>query len=219
MKKKLLLISVLFTTFFLIVACGGDSTEDQSETPDQAEIEETADDSETTNESDEENIEVDKGLLNVEVTIPASFLDDDSDIDEIKAEAEKMGVTEITTNDDGSLTYKMPKSVHKEWLKQTADEIDATIQELVSSDDFVSIRDVEVNNDYSKFNMVVDRETFEDSLDGFATVALGVSGTMYQYISGTNSDDYNVTIDVVDESSGEVIDSIVFPEVLEDLDD
>lgn len=218
MKKKLVLIGALFTTLFLIVACGGDSTEDQSETPDQSEIEETSNDSET-NESDEENIEIDKGLLSVEVTIPASFLGDDSDIDQTKAEAEEMGVTEITTNDDGSLTYKMPKSVHKEWLKQTADGIDESIQELVSSDDFVSIKDVEANNDYSKFNMVVDRETFEASLDGFATVTLGVSGTMYQYISGTNPDDYNVTIEVVDESSGEVIDSIVFPDVLEDLDD
>lgn len=55
---------------------------------------------------------MDKGLLNVEVTIPATLYKG-QDIDSIISEAKNSGIKEVIKNDDGSLTYKMSKSEHK----------------------------------------------------------------------------------------------------------
>ncbi len=48
---------------------------------------------------------VDKGLLNVEVTVPASFLEGE-DIDSVIAQAKEDGIKDVKKNDDGSVTYK-----------------------------------------------------------------------------------------------------------------
>src|SRR5699024_12030828 len=49
------------------------------------------------------------------ISIPSSFLEGE-DKKEVIAEAEDAGVSEVLENDDGSLTYKMSKSTHKEMM-------------------------------------------------------------------------------------------------------
>ena len=64
---------------------------------------------------------MDKGLLNVEVTLPASMFEGE-DMDSSIAEAEKEGI-KVTRNDDGSATYKMSKGKHKEMMKEMEAEL------------------------------------------------------------------------------------------------
>ncbi len=194
-----MVLSVLLLAVFLISACSQDESEQQD-------IEENND------QDGVEEADVEEGALDVDVTIPASFYAEELDIDQIEAEADEIGITEVTVNDDGSVTYTMPKSVHDEWLSDYVTEIESTMNELVSSEDFVSIRDITANNDYSSFSVVVDQEVYENSFDGMAAFSLGISGLFYQLMSGANPDDYNVTIDMVDETSGDVFDSIIYPD-------
>src|SRR5690606_39103557 len=77
----------------------------------------------------------------VEITLPASFFEG-KDIDEMITEAkEEEGVKEVTKNDDGSITYKLTKERHKEMMDEMKKEIDTSIEEMKSGDDFASIKD------------------------------------------------------------------------------
>lgn len=153
----------------------------------------------------------------VEVTLPVSFVGEGVDVTILEAEAEEMGIEEVTLNDDGSITYEMTKEVHNEWMEEIKTEINNSITEMVESGDFVSIKDITANDDYTTFTMTVDQEAFENSFDGFAAFGLGISSSFYQLLDGKDPESYSVTIDVVDEASGEVIDTTVFPDDLDNL--
>lgn len=96
--KKFGFLLFLAITVLALAACGADK-EASKTSSDKKESEET------------EDFAVDKGLLNVEITMPASFVEGE-DIDNTIKEAEAEGI-EVTKNGDGSLTYKMSKSEHK----------------------------------------------------------------------------------------------------------
>src|SRR5690606_39726518 len=89
-------------------------------------------------------------------------------IDEMITEAkEEEGVKEVTKNDDGSITYKLTKERHKEMMDEMKKEIDTSIEEMKSGDDFASIKDIKHNDKYSEFTVVVKKEDFENSFDTF----------------------------------------------------
>ncbi|NMH68064.1 hypothetical protein HF072_04660 [Bacillus sp. RO3] len=166
----------------------------------------------------EESVDVDKKLFNVEVTLPASMFEGQN-VEDIKAEAKENDIKEVTENEDGSITYKMSKSVHKEMMKEISSGIKETVEETKNSEDFVSISDIKYNDSFSEFTMVVDKEAYENSMDGFATMTLGMSGMLYQMYDGVSEDDYSVTIKMQDETTGEVFDEVVYPDALEEVEE
>lgn len=185
----------------IVVACGeGDAKDDK--TQDNAE-----------NETKGEKLEVDKGLLNVEITLPASMFKD-KDAETVIADAKKDGVEEVISNSDGSFTYKMSKAKHKEMLEAMKTSVIETVEEIKSSEDFPSIEDATSNKDFTEFTLVVDKEKFENSFDAFAAMGLGISGIYYQTFNGVKEDKVKATINVKDKTSGETIDTIVYPDDL-----
>ncbi|MDW0115033.1 hypothetical protein QT711_17875 [Sporosarcina saromensis] len=207
MKKKQL--AILLLSIFTLVACS--SKDDANEKGDSGKQEENK------TEETSGSVAVDKGLLNVEVTIPASFLEGE-DIDVVVAEAKEDGIKEVTKNDDGSVTYKMTKAKHKEMMQEMKTNVTEYVDELVNNEDFASIMDIKHNKDFSKFTLEVDKEAFENSFDGFAAMGLGMTGMLYQLFNGVDSEKLNVTIDTVDHSSGEVFGTVSYPEAFEDME-
>ena len=195
-------IALIFIPLFILSACGNDEKNDAIEDV-------------SKNEEENQSVEVDKGLLNVEITLPASFFGEEEN-DEIIANAKADGVKDVIVNDDGSLTYKMSKSKHKEMLTEVKAGLLETIDEIKVSEDFVSIKDVEHNKSFTDFTIIVDQEMFENSFDGFATLGVGMSAMFYQLFTGTNADDYKITIDIQDEATGELIDTVVYPDALDE---
>ncbi|MCA1029198.1 hypothetical protein LCM23_24605 [Cytobacillus kochii] len=200
MKKSscLLVLLVIF-----LVACSNESAEGEKSTDQKQEEKEGA-------------VNVDKGLLNVELTLPASFFEGE-DIDTVIAEAKKERVSEVTKNEDGSLTYKMPKSEHKKMMAEMGTSITDSIEEMKSSEDYVSIKDVTHNKSFTEFTLLVDKESYENSMDGFAIFGLGLQGSMYQMFNGANPEDYKVTVSVKDEATEEVFDEVIYPDALEEM--
>ena len=47
------------------------------------------------------------------------------------------------------------------------------IEDMKTSGDFVSIKDITYNKLFSEFTLLVDKESFENSFDGFAVLGLG----------------------------------------------
>lgn len=207
MKK---LIALLAASLLVLGACGSEEAE---EVDNQASTE-TVDTEET--ESEEGGVNVDKGLFSVEVTLPAAFFEGE-DVAVTVANAEENGFGEATVNDDGSVTYKMSKSKHKEMMEEMAVSVEETKRSLVESGDFPSIKNVETNKDYSHFTLSVDREAYENSFDAFATMSVGMVGSMYQAFNGVKADAMEVLIEVKDVDTGEIINSVVYPEALEDM--
>lgn len=160
-------------------------------------------------------VEVDKGLLSVEINLPASFFEGE-DIDEVIAEAKEEGAAEVTKNEDGSLTYKMSKSKHKEMMTDMKESLLEYVDELTTSEDYPSIKEVTYQKSFKEFTVVVEKEAFENGFDGFAALGLGMSGLYYQLFNGANMEESKVTIHLEDEVTGEVFSSIVYPDALEE---
>jgi hypothetical protein len=203
MKK--LIFAALLLLIALLTACNADEEGKANEAQQQEK------------ETDSEGINVDKGLFNVEVTLPASFFEG-RDIDQSIAEAEKEGI-EVTKNEDGSLTYKMSKTKHKEMMSEMKTSLLETIEDLKNGEDFASIKDVEYNKDFSEFTLWVDRNEYENSFDGFAVFGLGLSGAMYQLFDGADPENYNVRLVVKDEATKEIIGEANYPKDLEKMEE
>ena len=112
----------------------------------------------------------------------------------------------------------MSKAQHKEMMKEMSASVTGYVDELIKDEDFASIKDVEYNKDFTKFTLTVDKEAFENSFDGFAAMGLAMSGMFYQVYDGVDAEKLNVTIDTVDQSTGEVFGTVNYPEAFEDME-
>lgn len=210
MKKISLTILLLLLTF--LAAC---SSNEQSSNNDESQASTNQPEENNKESKDDGKVAVDKGLLSVEVTLPASMVENQN-MEETIASAKEQGIKEVTENEDGSITYKMSKSAHKELMNEIGTSIEETVEETKNSEDFVSIKDITHNDSFSNFTVVVDKESYENSMDGFATMTLGMSGMIYQIYDGADPEKYSVTISMKDEATGEVFDEIVYPDALDE---
>ena len=158
-----------------------------------------------------DSLNVDKGILNVDVTLPASFFIDSTE-EEIIAEAKENGVTETVVNKDGSVTYTMSKSKYKEMMKEMGDSVVSTIDEIVNSGDYTSIKEISYNEDFTEFDVKVNRQQYEEGFDGFAIIGLVIVSTYYSAFEGKSGEDLQTIFNMVDETTGEIYDTAIYPD-------
>ncbi|QDQ03117.1 hypothetical protein FOH38_23225 [Lysinibacillus fusiformis] len=204
--KKIFILPLLLLLSILLSACNQNQEKDSDDKKDAA-------DNATEKTSEEGPLKVDKGLLNVEVTLPASFFEG-QDIDTVITESKNDGIKEVIKNEDGSLTYKMSKSEHKEMMKELETGILEATEEIKTSGDFPSIKDVSYNKTFSEFTLSVNQEEFENSLDSMASFGLAITSMYYQLFNGVDPEKYKVTVIFKNESNGEVINTVVYPDDL-----
>jgi len=224
-------IVILSLTLSFVPACTGVETEVVEPVEEAAAIEEPAEEeivdeapppeSETEEVAEEdiaedkdESIEVDKGIFSVEITLPASFFEG-QDISDIANEVEDDDIN-ITINDDGSVTYKMSKSKHNEFMEELNKNQIEYIEEIKNSEDYKSIKDITYNKTFSEITLLVDQEAFENSFDGFAAFGLGITSLYYQLFNGVSPEDYKVTIYFKNVETGEIFGDVVYPDAFED---
>lgn len=164
-------------------------------------------------EKESGGISVDKGIFNVELTLPADLFGED--IDTTIAEAKEKGIN-VTKNDDGTLTYKMSKAQHKELMEELKTSMIEMMEDLKNGETFKSIKEVAYNENFSDFTLFVNKTEYENSFDAFAVLGLGVSGCIYQLFNGADPDNYNVKITVKDEATHEIIGEVNYPEDLKE---
>lgn len=167
--------------------------------------------------NEESGIEVDKGLLNVEITLPASLVGEEG-MEDFEASMKETVDSDITLNDDGSVTVKMSKSDHKKMLEELKEEFVASVDSIIEDESFVTIQDITYNKDLTNIQMIVsDQESFENSFDGFATLSLGIGSLFYQAFDGKDLTKDKITIEIVDQSTNETIHEIIYPDVLDEM--
>ncbi|NLA11540.1 MAG: hypothetical protein GX883_05385 [Firmicutes bacterium] len=164
-----------------------------------------------------ESVEVDKGLFDVTITMPASMVDSEN-IEATVAEAKEQGIKEVVVNEDGSVTYRMSKSVHSQMMKDLKEGFHETVEDYKSGDEFASVKDIKYNKNLTSITLMVEKETFENSLDSFAVFGLGFVAMYYQLFDGIKADNIAVTIDIQDSATGEVFKIVTYPDDLETTD-
>lgn len=156
-------------------------------------------------------LNVNKGILNVDVTLPVSLFIDSTE-EEIIAEAKENGIIETKFNEDGSVTYTMSNSKYNEMMKELGDSIVSTIDEIVNSGDYTSIKEISYNKDYTEFYVRVNRQQYEEGFDGFAIIGLVMVSTYYSAFEGNSGEDSQTIFNMVDETTGEIYDTAIYPD-------
>lgn len=208
MMKKLMTLLMIFTLSSQLLGCNNaKETEDSSinttvstETEAEAETETNTDSS----------VEVDKGLLDVTVTLPASMVEneDGSTFDPIAYNEEK-GFKQTIVNEDGSVSITMSKNKHKEVLAQLAQEIETNCNELIDGTDTPYIKEIKATDSYKKFTVSVDKSGYESAFIDMTPFTLAIYAALYQQFEGSTL--YSEIV-IQDVETNEVISTIIYPD-------
>lgn len=198
--KKILAILLALSICLSLCACGSGSADN------------------TDNTGETGPMQVDKGLLTTNITLPASLFSDMTE-EEIHAAAAEAGYSDCRINADGSVTYTMTNAVYKEKLEEMKESCQQSAAEMLEGENAVaSFKRIEYNDDFSKFDIYVDSEQFT-MWDTFANFTFYISGVYYQLFSGKDMDDVDVTVQYIDDATGEVLESGSYRQYMSNLED
>lgn len=162
--------------------------------------------------TDSDSVEVEQGFFEVSITIPASIIGE-QDFASYESEMLSKGATSVTQNEDGSVTIKMPDAVHKAMLDEMKASLDESIDQALVDQAGV-ITDIEYSSNVDEFTVEVDKAAYESSFGaGFISLSLGIQGMFYQLFDGVS--DAKVTVNFVDVATGEVFESVVYPDAMQ----
>ena len=215
-KNRILAIVLMFA--MVMTACGASANNsDQVKTID---IDSNGDEISTETKEQGAAIEVDEGLLSVEITVPASMFEEGEVSEESIAKTlDEIGFKSYKINDDVSVTYTMSKKTRDKVLEEYKAAIDESIKGLLEGENAVaSFKSIEYNNSMSKFDVTVDAEKYA-SFDSLYALAFYVAGAYYQLFDGVDNDSIDVKVNFIDGSTGEVIDSGSYREMAERMAD
>lgn len=178
MLKKFIATVLSFTLIFSMAACGQTSNN-------------------SGNKSD-----------NVEVTIPATFLNEQDKDVTLDNDAKEKGIKKIKVNKDGSMTVKMSKKAHEEVLSEMKKSLDEEIKAtLEDKQNFPSFSEITYNKDLTEFSIKVDSEIY-GGYDAIYSMVLLLNGGIYQSLNSVPDDKLTVIVNIIDQDTGDVIDTI-----------
>lgn len=148
------------------------------------------------------DIEVENKLLTVTLTMPADFVTATTQ-EELEESAKETGnFISVKLNDDGTATYVMTKSAHKELMDTTRAGFEQQLQEMVRSEDYPKITDIKVNDDFTKFEVTTENEE-PDLAESFASLGFYMMSGTYHVFNGTQPDNCQVVF--YNAQTGEII--------------
>lgn len=197
--KRILCTVLSFAMMISICSCG--AKEGLAESSANAASVDTETSSPAEAEDSSAGIEVDSGLFNVTITVPADFVGEVTQ-NELDEEASTKGYQSAILNSDGSVTYVMTKTQHQELMHSIRESIGQGIQEMADSEDYPTIVSIKVNDDYSQYIIEIDGAEV-GLVESFATLALYVFSGMYHAFNGTDIE--NVSVQFINQSTGEMI--------------
>lgn len=202
MKKFVFCMTLVFS--LLLGGCAAPSNSNQGNPTQQS----TPVQSPTENNGDSQNnldalgsIEVEKELFDVTLIIPKDFVGEQTqdDLDVVCAEK---GFKSITLNEDGSVTYVMTKSQHKELMTEYRDQINGSLAEMVGSEDYPNVTDIQATDDFTAYTVKTTSTELTMS-ESFMVMAFYMYSGMYSVFSGDEID--NVSVTFINSDSGEII--------------
>nr|DAM04370.1 MAG TPA: lipoprotein [Caudoviricetes sp.] len=188
--KKTIFFALSIIICLSLVGCGGSSNDTQQNIEEDSKSEET------------QSIEVDEGLLNVEITVPPDFLEEGTTQETLDETAKEEGIKSITLNDDGSATYIMSKSKHDEMMAGIRESIDESMAEMIDPETYPTFVEVTSNDDYTHFTVKLSSNEVGLS-ESISVLGFYMLGGLYNAFNGTPVDD--VTVSFVNADTGDII--------------
>lgn len=188
--KKTIFFALSIIICLSLVGCGGSSNDTQQNIEEDSKSEET------------QSIEVDEGLLNVEITVPPDFLEEGTTQETLDETAKEEGIKSITLNDDGSATYIMSKSKHDEMMAGIRESINQSMAEIIDPETYPTFVEVTSNDDYSHFTVKLSSNEVGIS-ESISVLGFYMFGGLYNAFNGTPVDD--VTVSFVNADTGDII--------------
>lgn len=152
------------------------------------------------------SVEVNKKIINKEVTLSKDFLEM-AEIDDPQASIDELINEKIIksgkVNSDGSVTYVMTPSQHKAYMKSLKESFEEGNKDLIN-DSENSILDIKPSDDFSKFDIYVDPNSYS-SLDSLMAIAFYIQGGYYRMFNGDK--DTNVIVNFINNDTKEIIES------------
>lgn len=210
MKKKLIALMLVGILSCTTIACSDNSSTQKEEVETTSEITEQEKPSSDAESADDDlddldalgDVEVEKELFDVNLTIPAEYVGETTQ-EELDASAAELGY-KVVLNEDGSATYTMTKSQHREFLENLRTEFNAALNEIAASEEYPNINEITANDNFTSFT-VTTLSTELDMMESFSVLAFYMYGGMYNLFSGETID--NVHVDFVNAETGEIISS------------
>lgn len=169
----------------------------------------------TSNISSESGIEVSKKLFgDVKITIPKDFVLEGIDLTVSEAQ-KKNGLKSIEKNSDGSVVYTIKGSKYNDFLEEMRNECQKNYDEMLAEGSFASLKSVKIDKNFNKITVTADKSAYADSLDSAAKLGFGLAGMFYQKFD-TNASG-KVTVEVIDQTTKEVIDKGIYPDDAQEL--
>ena len=188
--KKTIFFALSIIICLSLVGCGGSSNDTQQNIEEDSKSEET------------QSIEVDEGLLNVEITVPPDFLEEGTTQETLDETAKEEGIKSITLNDDGSATYIVSKSKHDEMMAGIRESIDESMAEMIDPETYPTFVEVTSNDDYTHFTVKLSSNEVGLS-ESISVLGFYMLGGLYNAFNGTPVDD--VTVSFVNADTGDII--------------
>lgn len=153
----------------------------------------------------------------VVVTLPGIFFEGLS-IEQLESIYLPKGVATITINEDASVTMEVPAETYDQLMEELDVEINSIFNKMVdgSKESIEAFKKIEPNEDYSQFDIYVDKATFSPLLT-FAGLPIMITSGIYQMFDGKELDTLDVTINYLDESNNELLESFTLKQFLGDL--
>ena len=168
----------------------------------------SADEENGQTEKVENNPSILEELFTKEITLHADlFSGEDMEAFDTDAYVEEQGFISAKVNDDGSVTVTMTNKRYNEVLAETASSIETAFSELVEAEDTPYIKGFSHNDDFTEVTMKVDKAAYEKAFD---LTPLVVSILVVYYHSLAEID-FHVTVTVMDNDTGEVINTSSYP--------
>lgn len=208
MKRKLLSLIIAVST--VLTACGSTETTVEKEQPvieEATTVETVSEELSTEDNSTTAAISVDENLFTVEITVAKEWLGEDVTQESLDLNVTENGFESATLNADGSVTYKMSKKKHNEFLEEMKKTTEESCNNLINGEDAIeSFEKITFNDDLTKFDIYVDKETFSD-WDTFSTLVFYMCGGYYQAFNGVAGDDIDVEVNYIDNDTNDILES------------
>ncbi|WP_343274604.1 hypothetical protein [Ligaoa zhengdingensis] len=146
---------------------------------------------------------------NIEIIFPSLFAMG-ADVEDIRKDAMKQGFSDVFLNDDGSLTYVIPRNQHETLLQEAKKESVDGLLAYKEGEESPYIKDVTPNDDLTKIKLTVDKAEYASSLGETSLVNMYFVCYFYQLLDG--KPDPKVEFTLTDSSTGEVFDTVNYPE-------
>ena len=148
------------------------------------------------------SVEVDKGIFDVTLTIPAEHAEGVTQ-ENLDKKKEEKGYKEATLNPDGSVTYVMTKAQHKEMMDTMTDFIEESLSDTLASGNYPNYTEINHNSDFTVFTVMTTSTEKPNLAESLSVLALYTYGALFNIYNGTPAD--NVHVDFVNVDTGEVL--------------